>query len=235
MMKHVRIFSICVMLLGIGMMTLRCSDNPAKSSGSIEGSVQVATLQTDATGAIIGNYLSSIGGPLITLLKDGDAKSAKEVDASGAFSFDNVEEGSYTFRAIFVNEITSYQAVSTTPVTIETDGVTVTADPVVIETGGPLSDTNFEMQAPFPNPNNEMNVNIRYQNDAVRHIRTRVYDAQGNPVKTLEDAPRQVLEYLIFWDFTDSTNTDVAAGTYFIVAESDDLPLPLYHRGVVRQ
>jgi hypothetical protein len=66
----------------------------------------------------------------------------------------------------------------------------------------------------YPNPFNPY-TSIRYHVGEYSHVRIRVYNARGQSVRTLVDAPRAAGDHATSWDGRDDRGTPVSSGVYF--------------------
>lgn len=91
----------------------------------------------------------------------------------------------------------------------------ITVGPVGISEYRVEMPINFMAGEPYPNPF-KGTVRMGYLLDTPGRLRTGVYDATGQLVRSLTDATLASGEYTTVWDGRDATGNSVAAGVYFM-------------------
>jgi len=91
---------------------------------------------------------------------------------------------------------------------------------VTEENGGALPQT-FDLAQNYPNPFNPR-TEIRLSIPRESHVRLVVYDILGQTVKTLVDGGMHAGSFVVDWDGTNQSGTQVSSGMYFYRLTTDD-------------
>jgi len=198
----------------------------------IFGDAKLMSKLTDEYNNVLGDTTIAIDGIEVMLLKNREQIAITTTNQIGLYGFDNVILGTYTVKARMKHILFESESNESDSLRLYFPFIDYYAGLLSIPTTGDLSNNDFEFEAVYPNPGDNM-VNIIYSHSQTMNLKIDIYNHQDELIKNFFNVENQEGgNYSVTWNFTDNNLLTVQSGIYFIYAESDSIPL--YFTSVIK-